>query len=177
MYGSCLIILIIVFDTPATSLAGFFMLKKVLSHHPWHPYYCIMNKREQFGNSASDRFIADRYIDSVLTEEGKIIFTMQGDAIERYGLVREGLMKKERGFKVTAQNLEMHVIKYLRFHDMKGKKQAVIFGEKATRGRRQQYHLYNRIVFGRLNAISNKVMYGFTEAIRNQFKAEYNIPQ
>jgi len=123
----------------------------------------------------------------VLAIEGKEIWDEQTAAIDKHGLYRAGLMKEGRGFSVKGAgsfyngNLEVHFVKYLRFHDMRRRNNpkhadSILGVERATRSRRRQYHLYNRIVFGRMNAISNRLMFGFTEKVKQELAQEYDIP-
>ena len=84
--------------------------------------------------------------------------------------------------------LELSFVKYLRFHDMKPKNRfsssnkradgyySILGVEKATRTRRRQYHLYNRIIFGRMSAIAARLNVGFTEEVKKQLAEDYEIP-
>ncbi len=146
-----------------------------------------MNRSDFSARDKKPTIAERRFIAQVLATEGEKINQEQSAAIEKHNLYREGLLKDRRGYSVKGTgsfysgHLEVHFVKYLRFHDMKRvnnpKAAASILGvEKATRSRRQQYHLYNRIVFGRMNAIANKLMYGFTEEVKQQLAEEYQIP-
>ncbi len=146
-----------------------------------------MNRSDFSARDKKPTIAERRFIAQVLATEGEKINQEQSAAIEKHNLYREGLLKDRRGYSVKGTgsfysgHLEVHFVKYLRFHDMKrvnNPKAAVsILGvEKATRSRRQQYHLYNHIVFGRMNAIANKLMHGFTEEVQQQLAEEYQIP-
>ena len=142
--------------------------------------------RERFGMRGKLNFDQRKFIAHVLAIEGNIIYDEQTKAIDKYGLNRSGIMRKQRGYRIrgtasfTNPHLEVYFVKYLRFHDMRRDNMRggyhTIFGEEATKKRRRQYHLYNRIVFGRMNAIANRLMYGFTEEVKRELAAEYNIP-
>ena len=146
-----------------------------------------MNRSDFSARDKKPTIAERRFIAQVLATEGKNIHDEQTAAIEKHNLHREGLLRARRGYSVKGAgsfysgHLEIHFVKYLRFHDMKQKNNpkaatSILGVEKATRTRRQQYHLYNRIVFGRMNAIANKLMYGFTEEVKQQLSEEYQIP-
>ncbi|HPE43112.1 MAG TPA: hypothetical protein PKV88_03440, partial [Bacteroidales bacterium] len=111
----------------------------------------------------------------------------QTKAIDKYDLNRSGIMRNRRTYSIKGAGnwmsgtLDMSFVKYLRFHDMrrdniKGGYYTIMGNEAATRKRLRQYHLYNRIVFGRMNAIATRLNVGFTDAIKKQLAEEYKIP-
>lgn len=121
----------------------------------------------------------------VLAIEGKNIIEAQTKAIEEYDLNRTGIMKNRRNYKVTGvgsfanPHLEIYYVKYLRFHDMRRDKipgyRATIFGEEATKKRRRQYHIYNRIVWGHYNNIIRELRFGYNDRVRERLAKQYNI--
>jgi hypothetical protein len=146
-----------------------------------------MNRSDFSARDKKPTIAERRFIAQVLATEGKEILEEQSAAIEKHNLYREGLLSDRRGYSVKGAgsfysgHLEIHFVKYLRFHDMKRKNNpkaaATILGfEKATRSRRHQYHLYNRIVFGHMNSITNQLMHGFTDEIKSKLSGEYQIP-
>lgn len=146
-----------------------------------------MDARENFSERGKLSTIEKRFVAQVLSSEGNKIWDEQTRAIDKYGLYREGIMRNQRGYRLKGDssfyngNLEVYFVKYLRFHDMRKDKMvkpavSILGVEKATKERRRQYHLYNRIVFGRMNSISARLMWGLTEDVKQQLAQEYNIP-
>ncbi len=148
-----------------------------------------MDTRQNFSGRGKLSFEEKKFVGQVLAIEGQIIYDEQTKAIQQGNLNRAGIMANHRGFSVKGAGsfangwLEIHFVKYLRFHDMTRDRlpgKTTIFSgkyeERATKGRRVQYHLYNRIVYGRMNAIANRLMYGFTEQVKQQLAEEYQIP-
>lgn len=130
-----------------------------------------------------------KFVSLVLTKEAKNIKKQQDKVIAMHNLTLSGIMNNRRTYSIRGAGsfmsgaLDISVIKYLRFHDMRRDNikggYHTIFGdhkEKATKKRRRQYHLYNKIVFGRLNPIANQLMYGFTEQVKRELSENYNIP-
>ena len=145
--------------------------------------------RESFQQRGKLSLEEKKFVAWVLAKEAKNIEQEQTKAIDKYNLNRSGIMRNRRTYYIRGAGswmsgfLEISIVKYLRFHDMRRDKMAggyyTIMGnqnEKATRKRRRQYHLYNRIVFGRMNAIAARLNVGFTEEIKQQLAQEYEIP-
>ncbi len=145
--------------------------------------------RESFQQRGKLTLEEKKFVAWVLAKEAKNIEQEQTKAIDRYGLNRSGIMRNRRTYFIRGAGswmsgaLDISIVKYLRFHDMRRDNikggYYTIFGnheEKATRKRRRQYHLYNKIVFGRMNAIAARLNVGFTEEVKNQLAQEYEIP-
>ncbi len=139
-------------------------------------------------------FEEKKFVSWVLSKEANIIEQMQTDAINKYDLNRTGLMKNARTYRIKGAggymsgHLEISFVKYLRFHDMKPKERisssekrlggyySIMGSERATKKLRRQYHLYNKIVWGRMNALTYQLNVGFTEQVKKQLAEEYQIP-
>gem|GEM_PF-6674464 len=127
--------------------------------------------------------LEQRYIDKILNQEGKAIWKAQKAAISKYGLKRHsGQLQDKLNYAVEGStdkysgDLQLTLIKYMRFLDMKKK----LVGTKREDGklvkRRRQYHIYNRIVFGHFNEIYTHLAYGFTQEVKAQLRADLDIP-
>lgn len=145
-----------------------------------------MNVRENFSQRGKQSLLEKKFISKVLNEEGKEIINSQTKVIAKSGrLFDTGFMSNNRFFNVSGSNnhngdLRISFPHYLRFHDMKKRntKQsafAVFSATKSRSKRKKQYHLYNRIVFGRMNAIISQMQFGFTEEMKNELSGELNI--
>lgn len=118
-----------------------------------------MNKADRFAAPDQDP-LEKKFLQGTLQEEAEFIIDYQDEIIDRYLQEREGTLRKSRGFKVQASGegfrLDIHFVKYLRFIDIKGKSGVA----------KDQLILYNRVVYGRLNSIANKIQYGYTDDIK-----------
>ena len=145
--------------------------------------------KESFQQRGKLSWEEKKFVAWVLAKEAKVIEEEQTKAIDKYDLNRSGIMRNRRTYSVRGAGswmsgaLDISIVKYLRFHDMrkdhiKGGYYTIMgdHNEKATKKRRRQYHLYNRIVFGRMNAIAARLNVGFTEQIKKQLAEEYKIP-
>lgn len=118
-----------------------------------------MDARERFKSRGRLSLIERKFIAQVLAEEGREIERLQTKAINRALVKRSGHLLEDRSFDVSDNELEIRFRHYLRFQDMRNKS-----------------YIYNRIMFARFNAIKLRLMYGFTDEIKKQLAAEYNIP-
>ena len=125
-----------------------------------------MNKADRFAAPDQDP-LKKKFLQGTLQEEGEFIIDYQDEVIDRHIDEQKGTLRRLRGFKVQASGegfrLDIHFVKYLRFLDMKGKD-----GVK-----KDQLNLYNRVVYGRLNSIANKIQYGYTDDIKALLEKYY----
>lgn len=104
--------------------------------------------------------IAERkYLHDTLKETGESILKRQKQVIERYRLFRSGELKERRRWDIKDTTLSIGFVKYLRFLDMKKLK---------DRKKAIAYNLYNRVLFGHLSGLRRKLMYGFTQEVRDK---------
>lgn len=138
---------------------------------------------DRFEARGKESLLEKRYIAKVLAYEANEIWKEQGKAIDYYGLNKTGLMKHSRRWRLVGQgdfynqHLEIYFVKYLRILDIdpKRRREVTILGERDSKKRRRQYHIYNRIVFGHLNEITKRLAFGFTEEVRASIATELNI--
>lgn len=142
----------------------------------------MTNMRQRFSDRGNSSILEKKFIARVLEIEGRQIIDEQSKTIDKHGLIRDRLMRERRGFRVNeagsffAGNLEIYFVKYLRFHDMKRRILKHASDKRKSTKRIRSYKLYNPIVFGRLNAIASRLMFGFTEEVKNELAQEHNIP-
>ncbi len=114
--------------------------------------------------------IKTQFVSSVLRETAEKIRQQQQKTAVDWGLFETGELYKMLVGHFSVGNIEgggkldMHYLTYARFLDMKNPRRQV---------RKQGYHIYNRIVFGRLyNSALPRLKYGFTDDIKAQIAAE-----
>lgn len=125
-----------------------------------------MDTRQRFRNR--DNALKDRFLQNVMEEEGADMVKAHQKAIsdllnEDTGLTRSSVRQIVRAQSHTA-TLEVSHLKRQRFLDMKTR------NTKDGRKRKRAYRIHNRIIFGHLNNIIQKLSYGFTDAVREQLE-------
>ena len=111
----------------------------------------------------TERFIKRGFVEKIMSEEAKLIKGLQLIAVREGGIHEQsgGLINSLKGnFSLqsgdTKQRLTLRYVKYLRFLDMPD-----------VRAKRKGYHIYNRIVFGRIYGnLIRRIKYGYTDAAR-----------
>lgn len=100
-----------------------------------------------------------KYLHDTLKETGDSILKKQTEVIQQYRLFRSGELKERRRWDIRDTTLGIHFVKYLRFLDMR---------KLSDRKKARAYNLYNRILFGHLSGLRRKLMYGFTQEVRDK---------
>lgn len=159
----------------------------VLSNAPTQGHFRFMaNAMGRFLGNDQEGMLANRnksileriYTNRILDEEGARILEEQDEVISRFELNRTGLMKESRRLRVRGisgneqMGMVLSMVKYLRFQDIVGSKKTILGIEEATKKRRKEYHLYNRIVFGGYNRIMSRLMFGFTDDVKSEIKEQ-----
>ncbi len=121
----------------------------------------------------SESIIKKRFVTQIFDRDAKFIGKEQAQVVEDYNLFGKNkvmyntLINQSQGhFDVKAEgtggSLTMHYLKYLRFLDIKD-----------VRRKRSSYHLYNKIVFGRIyNETISGLKYGYTKAVKQGIEDE-----
>ena len=121
----------------------------------------------------SEDIIKGRFVSQILERDARFIAKEQAKVVEDYDLFGPEkqlygmLINQSQGhFTISAQgasaSITLKYLKYTRFLDIKD-----------VRRKRDSYHLYNRIVFGRIyNETIQGLRYGFTRAVRETMISE-----
>ncbi|MBI9052459.1 MAG: hypothetical protein JEY96_01495 [Bacteroidales bacterium] len=121
----------------------------------------------------SENIIKGRFIAQVLDRDAKFINKEQAQVVQDYNLfgpnkkLYQTLINQSQGHFSLSVNessakLTLRYLKYLRFLDIKDVKK-----------NRANYHLYNRIVFGRIyNETLAGLKYGYTKSVQQGLEAE-----
>lgn len=128
-----------------------------------------MNKADRFAAPDQDP-LKKKFLQGTLQEEGEFIIDFQDEVIDRYLQEHKGTLRRMRGFKVQPSGegfrLDIHFVKYLRFHDIQGKEGVP----------KDQLMLYNRLIYGRLSSIASVIQFGYTDEIK-ALMAKYYEPE
>lgn len=108
------------------------------------------------------------FTEKLYRSEAEAIREEQLQVVEDYDLFETGKMKSmlQGHFSIRAaeegSTLTLRHVAYLRFLDI-----------GSVKGKREAYHLYNRIIFGHLyNQILAGLKFGFTDEVRKQVRDE-----
>lgn len=122
-----------------------------------------MSASKTLANRSNKRIIEQKYIQQVLTEEGKNIEQAQDDVFNNRNI--PDLIRSSRSFTVQDTTLtHKHDIRQ-RFDDMK----RVRFRKQKSTG------AHNKIIWGHLNNIVFRLAYGFTQDAKNLIANQYNL--
>lgn len=105
----------------------------------------------------------DRFIDSVLKEEGESMLEAQGRQISTVLKKRSGYLQSGRTVRISSGGILTfdHPV-YERFLDMKTR----LASGKTRKGKR----IHNRFTYGTFARIADRLMNGYTEEIAAKFK-------
>jgi hypothetical protein len=135
-------------------------------------------RNQRSGSAGRVSFLKSRYVKEVTQDTFDEVSLYQRRAVDHItatdsGFSEEKLALVKRSLKHFTLNISgsevkgtMRVLKYTRYLDM-----------KQLRGhKRRQFHTYNRIVYGALYVgYIPKLKYGFTEEVKQQMAAKYNV--
>lgn len=104
----------------------------------------------------------DRFISSVLSEEGGRMLDLQGQQISATLKRRSGYLHSGRSVRVSEDQLTFDHPVYERFLDMKTR----LANGKTRKGRR----IHNRFTYGAFARIADRLMHGYTDEVAAQFQ-------
>lgn len=104
----------------------------------------------------------DRFIDSVLKEEGESMLEAQGRQISTVLKKRSGYLQSGRTVRISGGILTFDHPVYERFLDMKTR----LASGKTRKGKR----IHNRFTYGTFARITDRLMNGYTEEVAAKFK-------
>lgn len=105
----------------------------------------------------------ERFIQDVLHEEGQKMLGYQTEQIARVTTSRTGNLRTNRYVRTSSDQLTlMHPI-YERYLDMRKR--------RSSGKRKKSRKIHNRYVFGAYASIAERLMYGFTEEVAQQFRS------
>lgn len=126
-----------------------------------------------------------RFLQETLEDNADIIYQEQEREAAAKLVKRTGNLTSKRTRSIepkgqAGQALELGVIKYLRFHDIRGRdtrnrRKGSFKRPKETSKSKKAVQIYNRIIYGRLANIAGRVQYGFTQEIIDLMEKSSNF--
>lgn len=121
----------------------------------------------------SEIAIKKQFVKEILADEGKRFKRNQGMAMAKLLTFHTNNSIRRRSTEVTSQSnyggkLSITQQANVRFLDIKGSKKT------KRRKRKKAYSIYNRFAYGHYFSVANRVMYEFTEDVRQRIKSELN---
>lgn len=104
----------------------------------------------------------ERFIQDVLQTEGRKMLSYQTEQIQRTTQSRTGNLRTNRYVRTTSDQLTLTHPIYERYLDMKKR--------RSSGKRKKSRKIHNRYVFGAYASIAERLMYGFTEEVAEQFR-------
>lgn len=104
----------------------------------------------------------DRFVQSVLKEEGDRMLDNQGRQIDAVLKRRSGLLHSGRKVRVAEDQMTFDHPVYERFLDMKTR----LANGRTRKGRK----IHNRFTYGTFSRIADRLMNGYTEEVADKFR-------
>ncbi len=111
----------------------------------------------------------ERFIQDTLRQEGEKMIQAQGKRISSVLERRTGVLMSGRRAQASSDKLTFTHPIYERFLDMK--RRSTSSGRKGGKRRSSgNRKIHNRYVFGAYNSIAQRLMYGFTDEVAEQYR-------
>lgn len=108
----------------------------------------------------------DRFIEETLRSEGERMFARQSSAIAAATVRRSGRLLSGRRITSNGRMLTLTHPDYERFLDMR---------QLSGNGKKTRRRIHNRFKFGTYQSIAERLMYGYTEEVRQEFEQKTDI--